>query len=130
MYHEASSQNRKGNVIIGDVVTSGVRNSYIRAEDRPVAIAGLDDIVVVSQPDALMVVSREKSFLVKDLHAMISDTPWPPRTLNTSGNQIPYQTKIQDWIFKEALPYWAQHSVDYKHGGVHEALDADAGCFG
>lgn len=121
--HEASPQNSNGNVIIGNVVTTGVSNSYIRAEDRPVAIAGLDDIVVVSQPDALMVVSREKSFLVKDLHTMISDTPWPPKILNTSGMQIPYQTKIQDWIFKEALPYWAQHSIDYKHGGVHEALD-------
>jgi mannose-1-phosphate guanylyltransferase/mannose-6-phosphate isomerase len=121
--HEASPQDVKGNAIIGDVVTTGVRNSYIRAEDRPVAIAGLDDIVVVSQSDALMVVARDKSYMVKDLHNMISQTPWPPKVLNTSGIQIPYKDKVKDWIFNLALPYWAKNSIDYEFGGVHEALD-------
>lgn len=121
--HETAAKDNKGNVIIGDVVTTGVYNSYIRAVDRPVAIAGIDDIVVVSQPDALMIVNREKSFLVKDLHGMISKTSWPPKTINTSGKQIPYLDRIHNWVFNQALPYWSLKGIDYQNGGVHEALD-------
>lgn len=123
--HESAQKDNKGNVIIGDVVTTGVYNSYIRAEDRPVAIAGLDDIVVVSQPDALMIVHREKSVLVKDLYAMVSKSAWPPKIASASGRQIPYNTQVKDWIFNQALPYWALRSIDYQHGGVHEALNYD-----
>lgn len=123
--HEATPQDNKGNVFIGDVVTTGVCNSYIRAEDRPVAVAGLDNIVVISQPDALMIVHREKSFLVKDLHDMIFQTSWPPKLASASGQQIPYVAQVKDWIFNQALPYWALRSIDYQNGGVHEALDYD-----
>ena len=70
-----------------------------------------------------MVVAREKSYMVKDLHTMISETAWPPKVLNMSGTQIPYEDQVKDWIFNLALPYWAKNSVDYKFGGVHEALD-------
>lgn len=121
--HETAPKDNKGNVIIGDVVSTGVYNSYIRSQDRPVAIAGIDDIVVVSQPDALMIVHRDKSFLVKDLHGMISKTPWPPKLMNSSGKQIPYLERIRDWMFNEALPYWALRGMDYQNGGVHEELD-------
>lgn len=123
--HETAQKDNKGNVILGDVVSTGVYNSYIRVEDRPAAIAGLDDIVVVSQPDALMVVHREKSYLVKDLHSMVSKTDWPPKTTNMSGKQIPYVSQIHDWVFNHALPYWALKGIDYENGGVHEALDYD-----
>lgn len=121
--HETAQKDNKGNVIIGDVVSTGVYNSYIRIEDRPAAIAGIDDIVVVSQPDALMIVHREKSYLVKDLHGMISKTAWPPKIMNMSGKQIPYLNQIHDWVFNHALPYWALKGIDYEYGGVHEALD-------
>lgn len=121
--HETAQKDNKGNVIVGDVVSTGVYNSYIRAEDRPVAIAGIDDIVVVSQPDALMIVHREKSFLVKELHGMVSKTAWPPKLINSSGKQVPYLDNVRDWIFNQALPYWALKGIDYQNGGVHEALD-------
>lgn len=123
--HEVTDQDANNNVLIGDVITHEVHNSYIRAHDRPVAVAGLDDIVVVSQPDALMIVHREKSYLVKDLHKKIADTNWPPKTMNGSGKQIPYVQELSDWLFGNSLSYWAKHGFDYSLGGAHEALDYD-----
>lgn len=123
--HEVSAQDQDGNTLIGDVSTYEVSNSYIRAEDRPVAIAGLDDIVVVSQPDALMIVHREKSYMVRELHGLISKTNWPPKTVSSAGKQIPYTDNIKHWIFDQALPFWAKNGFDFEQGGAHETLDYD-----
>lgn len=121
--HETACKDNDNNVCIGDVTTVGVTNSYIRVEDRPIAIAGLDNIVVVSLPDALMIVDKDQSHLVKDLHNAITKTEWPPKQLAVSGKQVPYISKVESWIFDSALPYWATKGFDYDHGGVHEALD-------
>ena len=121
--YNVSIQNGDGNTLIGDISTHEVNNSYISAKDRPVAIAGLDDIVVVSQPDALMIVHRQKSYMVKQLHGLISKTNWPPRTISSAGKQIPYTDNIKQWIFDQALPFWAEKGFDYGKGGAHEALD-------
>lgn len=121
--HEVSPQDENGNVLVGNVITHEVHNSFVRVKDRPVAIAGLEDIVLVSLPDALMLVHREKSYMVKELHNQISKTNWPPKTVNTSGKTIPYTDKIKSWVFDKALPFWAERGFDYEFGGAHEALD-------
>ncbi|QGZ96568.1 AGE family epimerase/isomerase [Terricaulis silvestris] len=35
--------------------------------------------------------------------------------------QIPFAA-IRDWIFRDALPFWAEHGVDREHGGFLEEL--------
>jgi mannose-1-phosphate guanylyltransferase len=47
------------NVVIGDVVTVDTSGSYIRSTGRLVTVVGLDGIVVVETPDAILVSSRE-----------------------------------------------------------------------
>jgi mannose-1-phosphate guanylyltransferase len=55
-----------GNVIEGDVVVQASRGSTVIARSgRVVAIAGLEGIVVVDTPDALLVVRADRSQLVK-----------------------------------------------------------------
>jgi len=49
-----------GNVASGDVVLHDAKNSYIRADDKLVAAVGIDDLVVVSTKDALLVAHRER----------------------------------------------------------------------
>jgi mannose-1-phosphate guanylyltransferase len=53
------------NVRIGETALRDVTGSYIRAGDRLVAVIGLDDVVVVDTPDALLITSRERSQDVK-----------------------------------------------------------------
>lgn len=50
-----------GNAIHGDIFTSHTRNSYLRAESRLVAVIGLDDVIVVETPDAVLVMHKDRS---------------------------------------------------------------------
>lgn len=62
-----SDKDDSGNVVAGDVTLVDVAGSYIRSTSRTVAVAGLDDVVVVETEDSVLVVAREKAQLVKDL---------------------------------------------------------------
>lgn len=64
---ENEVQNADGNVTRGDVILSDVKNSYLRAEDRMVVAAGLDNIVVVETSDAVLVTHKNKSQQVKKI---------------------------------------------------------------
>ena len=67
---EAGRQDGAGNVLIGDVVALGVRGSYVRSDSRTVAIAGVEDLVVVDTRDVVLIVAREQAQLVRDLAAL------------------------------------------------------------
>lgn len=66
-----SEKDDQGNVTSGETVLIDVGNSFVKATSRTVAVAGLDDVVVVETPDAVLVVSRDKSQLVKDLFGRV-----------------------------------------------------------
>jgi mannose-1-phosphate guanylyltransferase/mannose-6-phosphate isomerase len=59
--HEIGQSDADGNVIRGDVVTQGVRNSYIRSEGRLVAAIGVDNLVIVATDDAILVADSDKA---------------------------------------------------------------------
>ncbi len=65
--HDIAEADEQGNVIIGDVATVDTADSYIRADGRLVAVAGLENIVVVDTPDALLVTTLDRAQLVKDI---------------------------------------------------------------
>ncbi len=68
---EVGHQDEQGNVVSGDVISIATRNSYIHAEHRLVATAGLDDHIVVETADAVLVASREHVQDVKQLVNML-----------------------------------------------------------
>ncbi len=56
-----------GNVIKGDVIAFDSHNSYLRTEGPAVATVGVDNIVVVATPDAVMVADRNKVQNIKQV---------------------------------------------------------------
>ncbi len=54
-----SPTDQHGNVAIGDVVSQGTSNSYIRSEHRLVATVGMANAVIVETADAVLVADRE-----------------------------------------------------------------------
>ena len=64
---EISKPDGDGNVFQGDVVAVSSTNTMVRSEGRLVSIVGLDDIIVVDTPDALLVTRRNSSQKVKDV---------------------------------------------------------------
>ncbi len=57
-----------GNIVEGDVVITSSRDCTVVAQSgRVVAVAGVEGLVVVDTPDALLVVPASQSQLVKDV---------------------------------------------------------------
>ncbi len=68
--YEANNNDGAGNVITGDgvVETIEVENSYIRNDgDKPVAVIGLDNVVVVNTPNGILVARKDLSQRVKEI---------------------------------------------------------------
>jgi mannose-1-phosphate guanylyltransferase/mannose-6-phosphate isomerase len=70
---ELAEQDEEGNVLSGDVIAVEVANSYVLAVSRTVAVAGVDGLVVVETPDAVLVVPRERAQLVRDVVSRAAD---------------------------------------------------------
>jgi len=60
-----------GNVFVGDIVSIGTTDSYVRAEHRLVAVAGLDNVVVIETADAVLVTTLEDAQRVKNIVDML-----------------------------------------------------------
>jgi mannose-1-phosphate guanylyltransferase/mannose-6-phosphate isomerase len=60
-----------GNVAQGDVHLADTRNALVLAQHRMVACVGLEDVVVVETPDAVMVARKDKSQAVGKLVASL-----------------------------------------------------------
>ena len=65
----------QGNVQRGDVYLDGVSNSLVRAESRIVAVIGVDNLVVVETPDAVLVAHKDQVQRVKQIvdHLKVKD---------------------------------------------------------
>ncbi len=64
---EVEDKDEAGNVTIGDVVTHGTSNSYIRGESRLVAAVGLENVVIVETKDAVLVAHKDSVQDVKKI---------------------------------------------------------------
>jgi mannose-1-phosphate guanylyltransferase/mannose-6-phosphate isomerase len=58
---ELSAHDAKGNAIIGKARVHGGANNYVRSEGPLTVLVGLDDVMVVSTPDAVLVSSRDRT---------------------------------------------------------------------
>lgn len=66
--HKAADQDDEGNNVQGKVETEEVENSFIQNhEDKPVAVIGLDNIVVVNTPNGILVARKDMSQKVGDI---------------------------------------------------------------
>jgi len=65
--HDVSKKDDRGNTLIGDAIAYDCDNTFVQAEDRLVATAGLRDIVVVETKDSVMVADKNRSQDVKEL---------------------------------------------------------------
>jgi len=64
---QVASKDANGNTSIGDVLISDSRNTLAHATSRLVSVVGLDNVVVVETPDAVLVADRARSQDVKNI---------------------------------------------------------------
>ena len=68
---QQASKDTGGNSFVGDVLLHDTRNTHVHATSRLVAVVGLDDVVVVETPDAVLVADRQRSQDVKKVVASL-----------------------------------------------------------
>ncbi len=72
--HKVSETDQQGNFMKGYVELEGVENSYLRnEEDKPVAVIGLDNIVVVNTPHGILVARKDLSQNVKTIATKVQE---------------------------------------------------------
>ncbi|MFP4561456.1 MAG: mannose-1-phosphate guanylyltransferase/mannose-6-phosphate isomerase [Thiohalorhabdus sp.] len=72
--YEAGEPDDAGNLLIGDVISHGGRNNYIRSENRLVAAVGVEDHLVVETADAVLVAPRARAQEIKGVVEELRET--------------------------------------------------------
>lgn len=93
---DVSDKDDSGNVATGDVMLLDVKNSFIRADEKLIALVGLDGVVVVSTKDATLVASKDR---VQDAKAIASQ------------------------LKKECRSEWKLHREVYRPWGKYDSVD-------
>ena len=64
---EVSQQDQNGNVCKGDVLTHQTANSYLHSENKLIATVGVENLVVIDTPDAVLVAEKSQVQEVKHI---------------------------------------------------------------
>ncbi len=64
---EEGDKDADGNVVLGDALAMDSRGSYVRSEDRLTAVIGVDDLVVITTEDAVLVAPRARADEVRQV---------------------------------------------------------------
>jgi mannose-1-phosphate guanylyltransferase len=67
LWETAKNKDANNNVVFGDVILTGVNNSYVNSEQRLIAVIGLDDVIVVETKDAILVAAKDKVQNIKSV---------------------------------------------------------------
>lgn len=96
-----SSSDEAGNVVRGDAVVHGTRNTFIHGDSRLVATVGVKDLVIVDTADAVLVADRNTG---QDLKAVV-------RQLEKSGRD-------EHRIHRRVLRPWGSYDSVHVGEGV------------
>lgn len=68
---DLTAADAQNNRVIGEAILVDSRNTYIQSDDRLVAAVGLDDLMIIDTPDALLVAHPDKAQDVKKIVAQL-----------------------------------------------------------
>ena len=71
-----------GNAHVGDVLCTDSRNTLVHATSRLVSLVGVEDVIVIETPDAVLVADRARSQEVKHIVKALSDQDREEQTLH------------------------------------------------
>jgi mannose-1-phosphate guanylyltransferase len=93
---DVSEKDSNGNVVFGDVILHDVNSSYVRSDGKLVAAIGVDDLVIVSTKDVLVVAHKNS---VQDVKV------------------------VSEKIKSESRAEWEHHREVYRPWGKFDSID-------
>jgi mannose-1-phosphate guanylyltransferase/mannose-6-phosphate isomerase len=100
---QVADKDADGNATVGDAVIKDAHNALVHATSRLVSVVGLDDVVVVETPDAVLVTDRRRSQDVKKV----------VQCLQASGRQEPdlHRQVHRPWGWYDSLDFGSRFQV-------------------
>jgi len=93
---DVSKKDGNGNAVVGDVMLNDCNNSYVRTDDKLVSAIGINDLVIVSTKDALLVAHK---------------------------NSVQNVKKVTAQLKQEERPEWELHREVYRPWGKYDLID-------
>ena len=70
---DISKKDKNGNVLIGDTLAQNTSNSFIKSDSNLVCTIGVDDLVIISTKDSLLVANKNDVESVKKITEMLKE---------------------------------------------------------
>jgi mannose-1-phosphate guanylyltransferase/mannose-6-phosphate isomerase len=100
---QVAEKDAQGNASVGDAILSDSRNTLVHATSRLVGAVGLQDVIVVETPDAVLVASRERSQDVKHIVAHLGR--------EQRGEQVLHRKVHRPWGWYDSIDSGPRHQV-------------------
>ena len=100
---EISNKDQNGNVCRGDTITVNTSNSLIHADSRLVSVLGLDNVVVIETPDAVLVANKNK---VQDIKKIVEKLKSNERTEVDTHRKV-----YRPWGYYDSIDSGRRHQV-------------------
>lgn len=97
---DVSEKDESGNASYGDVLLHNTKNSYVRSDGKLVSVIGVEDLVILSTKDVLVVAQKNS---VQDVKV------------------------IADRLKEEARTEWNLHREVYRPWGKYDSIDSEDG---
>ena len=82
---EVCQQNESKNVLKGDVIAHETSNSYLHSQNKLIATVGVDNLVVIDTPDAVLVANKDK---VQDVKLIVEQLKKEQRSEATLHREV------------------------------------------
>ena len=109
---EVSKKDKKGNVLLGNVLNNSTKNCYIKSDNKLVVGIGIEDLIVVDTNDAVLIANKNETQKVKDIVEYLDKVGQP---------EGKYHQKIfRPWGSYTAITRgsgWQLKTIEVKPGG-------------
>ena len=124
--YEIAETDTDGNAIDGEAVTIDSKNNLLKSDSKVIAAVGVNDLIIVDTPNAILVGHRDHAQSVKKVHKQLSNAEHPAAFHDGVGSSA-HGKQIKDtmvsWLKDDVFPFWIENGEDKVNGGVHEAVD-------
>lgn len=100
---QVAPKDAHGNAQVGDAIVKDSANTLVHATSRLVSVVGLNDVVVVETPDAVLVASRERS---QDVKLIVNQLNSEDR-----GEQTLHRKVHRPWGWYDSIDNGPRHQV-------------------
>jgi mannose-1-phosphate guanylyltransferase/mannose-6-phosphate isomerase len=115
---DISDKDKAGNVVKGDVLLHGTLNSYLRSEGPLIAAVGVEDLVVIASPDAVLVSSKSAT---QDIKKIVERLEREGRDLHAT-----HRKAFHPWGSSERIDHGENFEVNRITVNPSAALQLDA----